>query len=75
MSGVEIVGLLLGAFPLCISAMEHYEEMRKVAGTFFKIRRAHKKDLGKIKDCQLMFKPEPEGALDTAAARRHCGPH
>ena len=56
MSGVEIVGVLLGAFPLCISAMEHYEHTRKVAGTFMKIRRAHRRDLGKIKDCQLLFK-------------------
>ena len=56
MSGVEIVGVLLGAFPLCIAAMEHYEDTRKVAGTFFKIRRAHRKDLGKVKDCRLMFR-------------------
>jgi hypothetical protein len=56
MSGVEVVGLLLGAFPLCVSAMEHYEATRRVAGTFMKIRRAHRRDLGKIKDCQLLFK-------------------
>lgn len=56
MSGVETVGLLLGVFPLCVSAMEHYEETRRVAGTFMKIRRAHRRDLGKIKDCQLLFK-------------------
>lgn len=56
MSGVEVVGLLLGAFPLAISAMEHYEDMRKVSGTFFNIRRAHRKDLGKLKNCQVMFK-------------------
>src|ERR1700761_5388034 len=56
MSGVEVAGFILGAFPLCVSAMEHYEETRKVAGTFLKIRRAHKKDQGKVKDCELMFK-------------------
>lgn len=56
MSGVEIVGIILGAFPLAISAMEHYEESKKVAGTFFKIRRAHRKDFGRIKDCQLKFR-------------------
>lgn len=54
-SGIEIVGVLLVVFPLCISAIEHYEDTRKVAGTLFKIRRAHKKDLGKVKDCKLMF--------------------
>jgi hypothetical protein len=36
--------------------MEYYEEMRRVAGTFMKIRRAHRRDLGKIKDCRLLFK-------------------
>ena len=50
------MGLLLGVFPLCVSAMEYYEETRRVAGTFMKIRRAHRRDLGKIKDCQLLFK-------------------
>ena len=33
-----------------------YEETKRVAGTFLKIRRAHRKDLGKVKDCQLLFK-------------------
>ena len=56
MSGLEIVGVILGAFPLAISGMEHYEETKKVANTFFKIRRAHRKDLGKVKDCQLKFR-------------------
>lgn len=56
MSGIEILGIVLAAFPLCISAMEHYEETKKVAGTFFRIRRVHKKDLGKVKNCQLIFR-------------------
>lgn len=36
--------------------MEHFEDSKKVAGTFFKIGRAHRKDLGRIKDCQLKYK-------------------
>lgn len=56
MSGFEILGVILGAFPLAISAMEHYEECKKVAGTFYKIRRAHRKDFGRVKDCQLKFR-------------------
>jgi len=56
MSGIEVVGVILGAVPLVISAMEHYEETKKAIGTFHKIRRAHRKDLGKLKDCQLKFK-------------------
>ncbi|WPH03870.1 Hypothetical protein R9X50_00675300 [Acrodontium crateriforme] len=56
MSGIEVVGLLLGVFPLCISAMEHYEQEKRVLGTFWRIRKSHRKDLGKLKDCQLKFK-------------------
>lgn len=56
MSGLEVLGIILGAFPLAISAMEHYEESKKVAGTFYKIRRAHRKDFGRVKDCQLKFR-------------------
>lgn len=56
MSGIEVLGVILGAFPLAISAMEHYEESKKVAGTFYKIRRAHRKDVGRVKDCQLKFR-------------------
>jgi len=56
MSGIEIVGVILGAVPLIISAMEHYEDTKKALGTFHKIRRAHRKDLGKLKNCQLKFK-------------------
>lgn len=56
MSGIEIVGLILGAVPLVISAMEHFEDAKRAVGTFHKIRRAHKRDLGKLKDCQLKFK-------------------
>jgi hypothetical protein len=39
MSGLELVGIILGAFPLAISGMEHYEETKKVLGTFFKVSR------------------------------------
>lgn len=55
MSGIEIAGLGLGAFPLLISAMEHSENTKKVTGTWWRIRRAHGRDLGRVKDCQLEF--------------------
>lgn len=56
MSGVEVAGLVLGAFPLLISAMENYEETKKVTSTWWRVKRAHKRDIGKIKDCQLKFR-------------------
>lgn len=55
MSGIEVAGLVLGAIPLLISAMEHFEETRKVARDWWKIRRAHRKDVGKLRDCEMKF--------------------
>ncbi|KAK0935026.1 hypothetical protein LTR29_013440 [Friedmanniomyces endolithicus] len=57
MSGVEVVlGLVLGGIPLCISAMEHYADFKKVTGTFIDIRRQHGKDLRRVKLCELQFR-------------------
>lgn len=56
MSGIEIVGVVLGASPLLISAMEHYEDTRRVSTIWWRIRRAHKRDLGNLKDCHLAFR-------------------
>jgi hypothetical protein len=36
MSGIEVVGLMLGAIPLLISALEHYEECLDPTIAFFK---------------------------------------
>jgi len=60
MSGIEVAGLLLGAFPLIISAMEHYEDIKKPTVIWWKIRRAHKRDYGKIKDCELAYMHQME---------------
>lgn len=38
MSGIEIAGLVLGAIPLVISALEHYEDIIGPAKTFFKFQ-------------------------------------
>ncbi|KAL9580258.1 MAG: hypothetical protein Q9203_006375 [Teloschistes exilis] len=38
MSGIEIAGLVLGAIPLVISALEHYEDIIGPTKTFFKFQ-------------------------------------
>ncbi|KAI0832189.1 hypothetical protein F5Y06DRAFT_290454 [Hypoxylon sp. FL0890] len=38
MSGFEIAGIVLGAFPLAIEALEKYREVSKRVGLFYKIR-------------------------------------
>ena len=53
MSGVEILGVLLGALPLCISAMEHYRSTIKTTSIFRRTRRAYNQDLRSMEDCRL----------------------
>ncbi|KAK4560769.1 hypothetical protein LTR86_005348 [Recurvomyces mirabilis] len=55
MSGIEVVGLLLGAFPLAISAVEHYRDTAKTAGTFWRIRKAYTKDVNSVKYCRTIL--------------------
>lgn len=55
MSGIEVVGLLVGMFPLVISAMEHYEDVKKSATVWWRIMREHRRDYYKLKYCQLAF--------------------
>lgn len=55
MSGVELAGLVLGAFPLLISALEHYRNLADAAGIFWKIKREHRKWMHDLKICHLAF--------------------
>ena len=43
MSGIEVVGLLLGAFPLLISALEHSREAAEVYDDWWQIKKEYKK--------------------------------
>jgi hypothetical protein len=53
---MELAGLVLGGFSLVISAMEHYEAMEKMGRTWWKVKREYKRDLGRLRDCQLMYR-------------------
>ncbi|EGP84679.1 uncharacterized protein MYCGRDRAFT_110759 [Zymoseptoria tritici IPO323] len=55
MSGFEIAGLVLGGLPLIIAAMEFFEDTHKAPKIWWKIRRAHRRDLGRLRDCELSF--------------------
>ncbi|GAB7362416.1 hypothetical protein MBLNU230_g2739t1 [Neophaeotheca triangularis] len=55
MSGIEVAGVLLGAFPLIISALEHFETTKKGVRGWWKIRTQYKKDLGRLRTCELKF--------------------
>lgn len=60
---MEVAGLVLGGFPLLISAMEHYATMEKMSRTWWKIRREHSRDLGRLRDCQLMYRANMRALL------------
>jgi hypothetical protein len=49
MSGIEVAGLVLGAFPLLISALEHLVKLRR-------FRRECQKDLNRLQDIQLVYR-------------------
>lgn len=55
-AAMEVAGLVLGGFSLVISAMEHYGKMEKVGRTWWKFRREHTKDLGRLRDCELLYR-------------------
>lgn len=63
MSGVEVAGLLLAAFPLAISALEHYRETAETLGTFWKIRREYKTWTHSFNICRLAFEQNLEEFL------------
>ena len=55
MSGFEVAGVVLGAFPVAISALEGYREVANRLGLFFQIRLEYKKALDNLKIHQLTF--------------------
>ncbi|KAI7160328.1 hypothetical protein KC349_g3553 [Hortaea werneckii] len=63
MSGIELAGLVVGAFPLAVTAMEHYQETAKAAGTFWRIRTVYRKDYRSVTFCQTKLKLHMEELL------------
>lgn len=55
MSGIEIAGLLLGAFPLLISALEHYRQSAEVFEDLWRIKREYRKCKNEIKLQEIDF--------------------
>jgi hypothetical protein len=43
MSGLEVAGVVLGAFPLLISGLEHWRDVAKVGGFFWRVRKEYTK--------------------------------
>lgn len=56
MSGLEIVGLLLGIFPLIISGLEHWRDVAKVGGFFWRVRKEYTKCRSDVQFHEILYK-------------------
>ena len=63
MSGIEIAGILLGAFPLIISGLEHWREVAKVGGFFWRVRKEYHKCRSDVQFHQIWYKRNMEELL------------
>ena len=63
MSGIELAGIVLGAFPLLISALEHYRESAEVLEDWWQIKKEYKKCKNEIKVQELAFENNLERFL------------
>lgn len=63
MSGIEVAGLLLGAFPLLISALEHYRQSEEVLEDWWQIKKEYKKCKNELLVQELAFEKNLERFL------------
>ncbi|KAF2818116.1 hypothetical protein CC86DRAFT_337510 [Ophiobolus disseminans] len=56
MSGLEVAGVVLGAFPLLISGIEHWRGVAKVGGFYWRIRKEYTKCQRDIQFHEILFK-------------------
>ena len=56
MSGLEVAGIVLGAFPIALSVLGAYRDAANSLGVFHKIRLEHKKWCDDLEYHQLVFK-------------------
>lgn len=63
MSGVEIAGLILGAFPLLIHALEHYGKGAELLTDWWRIQRAYTKCKQDLEYHKILFEGNVEQFL------------
>ncbi|KAF7509479.1 hypothetical protein GJ744_008042 [Endocarpon pusillum] len=56
MSGLEIAGILLGTFPLIISGLEHWRDVAKVGGFFWRVRKEYTKCRNDVQFHEILYK-------------------
>ncbi|KAI1389422.1 uncharacterized protein F4822DRAFT_199745 [Hypoxylon trugodes] len=55
MSGIEVAGLVLGAFPLAIEALDRYREVATRAGLFYQIKLKHRQCRNRLEREKLVY--------------------
>ncbi|KAK3303683.1 uncharacterized protein B0T15DRAFT_540968 [Chaetomium strumarium] len=55
MSGIEVAGLVLGAFPIAIWALERYRDVARVMGFWYEIRLEYQRSISELKYHRLSF--------------------
>lgn len=55
MSGLEVAGLVLGAFPIAIEVLSRYKEVARRLGFWYKIAAEHKKCDSQLKYHQIVY--------------------
>ncbi|KAF1950556.1 hypothetical protein CC80DRAFT_395865, partial [Byssothecium circinans] len=56
MSGIEVAGVLLGAFPIIISGIEHWHNVAKVGGYFWKVRKEFTKCRSDVNYHEILYR-------------------
>lgn len=56
MSGLEIAGVLLGTFPLIISGLEHWRDVAKVGGFFWRVRKEYGACRREVQFYEILYK-------------------
>lgn len=63
MSGIEVAGLVLGAFPLIISCLEHWHKAAKVGGFFWRVRKEYEICLHDAQFNEILYRKNLEELL------------
>jgi hypothetical protein len=56
MSGLEVAGVVLGAFPLLVSGIEHWRDVAKVGGFFWQIRKEYTRCQRNVQFHEILYK-------------------
>jgi hypothetical protein len=73
MSGLEVAGVVLGAFQLIISGLEHWRDVAKVGGFWWRIRKEYTKCRSDVRFYDIVYKRNlKELLMEDGCGERTC---